>query len=118
MQPIIYDVAVSIDGYIAGPDGDVRGDMVGAAPGMTSTCWHKVAARTGAASFPPPTVNAKLALACAAPSCEEQSNRECSTYAHPSGRRRQALLPRTLPGGTRSRSFGLSQRREPAAHEI
>lgn len=23
MQPIIYDVAVSIDGYIAGPDGDV-----------------------------------------------------------------------------------------------
>ncbi|MHA7819129.1 MAG: dihydrofolate reductase family protein [Erythrobacter sp.] len=25
MQPIIYDVAVSIDGYIAGPDGDISG---------------------------------------------------------------------------------------------
>ncbi|WFL76307.1 dihydrofolate reductase family protein [Altererythrobacter arenosus] len=25
MQPIIYDVAVSIDGFIAGPDGDITG---------------------------------------------------------------------------------------------
>lgn len=25
MQPIIYDVAVSIDGFIAGPDGDISG---------------------------------------------------------------------------------------------
>lgn len=25
MQPIIYDVAISIDGFIAGPDGDVSG---------------------------------------------------------------------------------------------
>ena len=33
MQPIIYDVAVSIDGYIAGPEGDISqfpesGDIV------------------------------------------------------------------------------------------